>query len=85
MQRLLFPSAPYCTPAPLTWPQPQACLQPARDLFTRSSQLVASIVVIPLMARSDAPVLGGLYFTFNVPCDFLQIQETVLVRSAVIV
>jgi hypothetical protein len=58
----------------------QSSARPARDVFTRSSQLVSSIVVVPLIA-GDGPALGGLYFTFNSPCDFMHIQDTLLVGS----
>jgi hypothetical protein len=57
----------------------QACGAPARDIFTRSSRLVSSVVVVPLVA-GDEPPLGGLYFALDTPCEFVNIQDTLLVR-----
>jgi hypothetical protein len=56
----------------------QSCPSPARDLFTHASQAVSSLVVVPLLRGGTA--LGGLYLTQDVPCDFSNIKETVLVR-----
>lgn len=55
----------------------QCCPRPARDIFTRSSRLVSSIVVVPLIAGDAAP-LGGLYFCLDSPCEFANIQDTLL-------
>jgi hypothetical protein len=57
----------------------QCCPRPARDIFTRASRVVSSIVVVPLIA-GDAPPLGALYFALDTPCEFANIQETLLVR-----
>ncbi|KIY95513.1 hypothetical protein MNEG_12448, partial [Monoraphidium neglectum] len=55
----------------------QCCPRPARDIFTRASRVVSSIVVVPLIA-GDAPPLGALYFALDTPCEFANIQETLL-------
>ncbi|KAI8462305.1 MAG: kinase-like domain-containing protein [Monoraphidium minutum] len=55
----------------------QTCMRPARDVFTRSSELVASIVVVPLIAGDNEP-LGALYFALDAPCEFANIQDTLL-------
>jgi len=59
----------------------QACTHPARDIFTRASEVVSSLVVIPLLA-SDPSVgaLGALYFAHDSPCEFEHIQDVLLVR-----
>lgn len=41
--------------------------------------MVASIVVVPLLAGGGAP-LGALYFTLAAPCEFANLQDTLLVR-----
>lgn len=68
---------------------------PARDVFGQASDIVASVVVLPLFGRApqaakeaaaaaadaspeDAPVLGGLYFELDVPCDFENMRDTLL-------
>lgn len=50
----------------------------AKDVFSRSSDLVSSIVVVPLMVAGRC--LGGLYFALDSPCSFENIQELLLVR-----
>ena len=60
----------------------QTCVRPARDIFTSLSGLVASLVVVPLVsATGDA--LGGLYFALDRPCEFVNNQDTLLVRGGV--
>jgi hypothetical protein len=59
----------------------QNCPTPARDVFTHASDLVSSVVVVPLMAGEAA--LGALYFTQDSPCDFSNIQDALLVRRRV--
>lgn len=51
----------------------------ASDVFSRCSGLVASIVVVPLLAADGAP-LGGLYLAADEPCCFENIRGTLLVR-----
>lgn len=51
----------------------------ATDIFPQSSSdLVSSIVVIPLMVAGKA--FGGLYFALETPCSFDSIKELLLVR-----
>ncbi|KIY93525.1 hypothetical protein MNEG_14437 [Monoraphidium neglectum] len=54
----------------------QNCPAPARDVFTHATELVSSVVVVPLLV-GDA-VLGALYFTQDTPCDFSNIQDALL-------
>jgi len=54
----------------------QNCPAPARDVFTHASQLVSSVVVVPLLVGSQA--LGAIYFTQDTPCDFSNIQDSLL-------
>lgn len=59
----------------------QTCMRPARDVFTRSTELVSAIVVVPLVACDSEP-LGGLYFALDAPCEFSNIQDTLLVGGS---
>lgn len=68
--------APLCTPPP---PPAQRCVRPARDIFTSSSTMVASLVVLPLIPGCGAPPLGGLYYASPTPVDFANMQDTLLV------
>lgn len=52
---------------------------PARDVFTHSSALVSSVVVVPLLRSDDGAAIGALYFTQAAPCDFDNIQDALLV------
>jgi hypothetical protein len=65
------------TPHP---PPLQAFARPASDIFTRACDLVASIVVVPLIGDGGAPPLGALYWALDNPCEFGNVQETLLVR-----
>jgi hypothetical protein len=51
----------------------------ATDIFSRSSDLVASIVVVPLLVEGRA--LGGMYFALDSPCSFEDMQDALLVGS----
>jgi hypothetical protein len=51
-------------------------------VFTRSSRLVSSIVVVPLIAGAHPP-LGALYFALDAPCDFAHLEDCLLVRIRV--
>jgi len=55
----------------------QTCVRPARDVFTRISEMVSSIVVVPLIPSDQQP-LGALYYTLTTPCEFANIQDTLL-------
>jgi hypothetical protein len=59
---------------------PQSCPRPARDIFSRASRIVSSVVVLPLVAgdADDAPPLGGLYFALDAPCEFSNVQDVLL-------
>lgn len=69
----------------------QSVIQPARDVFTRStSELVSSLVVVPLVPAhhgggdgggggAAGSCLGALYFTHDAPCDWDNVQEPLLV------
>lgn len=46
-------------------------------MLTHYSREVSSLVAVPLLAGGDA--VGGLYLTQEAPCDFLNIQDVVLV------
>jgi hypothetical protein len=61
----------------------QTSARPARDIFTRASRLVSSVVVVPLVVGDEAP-LGGLYFALDTPCEFVNISDTLLVRPCVL-
>ncbi|KAI8469487.1 MAG: hypothetical protein J3K34DRAFT_459366 [Monoraphidium minutum] len=54
----------------------QNCPTPARDVFTHTSHMVSSLVVVPLLV--DDRALGALYFTQDTPCDFSNIQDALL-------
>jgi len=60
----------------------QSTARPARDVFTQPSQLVSSLVVVPLV-HGDRPPLAALYLTMEAPNDFANIQEPLLVGSVV--
>lgn len=62
--------------------QTQNCRFMARDIFTRGSDMVASIVVIPLISGNDK-ALGGMYFALDAPCSFEHLQDTLLVSHRV--
>lgn len=55
----------------------QTCPTPARDLFSPCSGLVASVVLIPLVAGPEGP-FGALYFALDKPCDFEAPRDTML-------
>ena len=74
-----------CQPA--TPPSPQSCPCPAKDVFSRSSGLVSSIVVVPLFAAAAAGEgaagpLGGMYFSLDTPCDFESFRDVLLVGGS---
>jgi hypothetical protein len=46
----------------------QSCMRPAPDIFISGSQMVASIVVLPLIHNHVA--FGGVYFTLDTPSNF---------------
>lgn len=46
----------------------QSCMKPATDIFISASQMVASIVVLPLVYGNQT--LGGLYFVLDTPSNF---------------
>ncbi|KAI8462418.1 MAG: kinase-like domain-containing protein [Monoraphidium minutum] len=54
----------------------QNCPTPARDVFTHATELVSSVVVVPLLVGDN--VLGAVYFTQDAPCDFSNIQDALL-------
>jgi len=65
----------------------QSCPSPARDVFSRSSDLVSSVVVLPLLVSSspnmaegtpDQAPLGGLYFALGSSCDFENLRDALL-------
>jgi hypothetical protein len=58
----------------------QSCAHPARDVFTQPDQLVASLVVVPLV-HGDGPPCGALYLTLESPNDFASLQAPLLVRA----
>lgn len=64
---------------------PQSCMKPATDIFISSQQMVASIVVLPLMYGDQN--LGGLYFTLETPSNFQNIKDMLMgfVNSIVLV
>ena len=55
----------------------QNARDPARDVFTHASAAVASVCCVPLLV-GDTP-FGALYLTQEAACDFLNIQEALLV------
>jgi hypothetical protein len=63
----------------------QSCMKPATDIFISSQQMVASIVVLPLMYGDQN--LGGLYFTLETPSNFQNIKDMLMgfVNSIVLV
>lgn len=60
------------------FPPSQGSKKIAKDIFTRSSDLVASIVVVPLLVGGTP--LGGIYFALETPHSFENLQNTLLVR-----
>ena len=56
----------------------QNCPSPARDVFTHASEVVASVVCVPLLAAGGGAALGGVYFTLASPCDFSNLQQSLL-------
>lgn len=56
----------------------QSCRKPAGDMFTHPNpvHIVSSIVVLPLVCEQT--VLGGLYFTLDVPCNFDNLRNTLV-------
>ncbi|KIZ06401.1 putative serine/threonine-protein kinase pats1 [Monoraphidium neglectum] len=57
----------------------QTCARPAKDIFTRASELVSSLVVVPLLAPEDEGTpLGAVYFALDHPCEFENMQDTLL-------
>ncbi|KAI8470348.1 MAG: kinase-like domain-containing protein [Monoraphidium minutum] len=55
----------------------QSCRDIARDVFSRASDLVASVVVVPLIGPGGAS-LGGLYLASDAPCGFTDVQGPLL-------
>lgn len=53
-------------------------MHPARDIFTQPAQLVASLVVVPLVHGDGAP-RAALYLSLEQPNDFTNIQAPLLV------
>jgi len=51
----------------------------AQDVFTRTSEAVASIVVLPVFTEVGTAA-GGIYFSADTPCGFQEMQDTLLVR-----
>jgi hypothetical protein len=60
---------------------PQSCADPARDIFSGASELVASLVVIPVSSRGG--VFAALYLALEAPCDFEALSSVLLVRLCV--
>jgi hypothetical protein len=60
-------------------------MHPATDIFISNQQMVASIVVLPLMYGDQN--LGGLYFTLEQPSNFQNIKDMLMgfVNSIVLV
>ena len=56
----------------------QSTARPARDVFTQPSQLVSSLVVVPLVYGNDRPI-AALYLTMEAPNAFDSVQEPLLV------
>lgn len=54
----------------------QSCLKPATDIFISGAQMVASIVVLPLIYGGST--LGGLYFTLEVTSNFQNIKDLLM-------
>jgi hypothetical protein len=46
----------------------QSCVRPATDIFISASQMVASIVVLPLVYNGT--IIGGMYFTKETCSNF---------------
>jgi len=55
----------------------QSTAHPARDIFTQPAQLVASLVVVPLVHGDEAP-RAALYLTLESPNDFSNLQAPLL-------
>jgi hypothetical protein len=51
-------------------------MKPATDIFISSQQMVASIVVLPLMYSDQN--MGGLYFTLETPSNFQNIKDMLM-------
>ncbi|GBF87377.1 hypothetical protein Rsub_00088 [Raphidocelis subcapitata] len=51
---------------------------PARDLFLTSGDTVASLVIVPLVARDLAFGFGAFYYSLATPCDFENLQECLM-------
>lgn len=54
----------------------QSCMKPATDIFISAAQMVASIVVLPLIYGGQT--LGGLYFTLETPSNFQNIKDLLM-------
>lgn len=70
------PHNPIISSLPHTW-RAQSCPKMARDVFGRNSELVSSVVVVPLVV--DGAPIGGLYFALDSPCSFEGMQDALLV------
>jgi len=53
-------------------------MKPATDIFISATQMVASIVVLPLIYGNQT--LGGLYFMLETPSNFQNIKDMLMVR-----
>lgn len=52
-------------------------MKPATDIFISATQMVASIVVLPLIYGNQT--LGGLYFMLETPSNFQNIKDMLMV------
>ena len=50
----------------------QSCMKPATDIFINGQEMVASIVVLPLIC--DGTSFGGFYFTLETASNFQNIK-----------
>ena len=51
-------------------------MKPATDIFISATQMVASIVVLPLIYGNQT--LGGLYFMLETPSNFQNIKDMLM-------
>ena len=59
----------------------QLCKQPARDIFGRSPEPVASVVVVPILPPRSSDAIGAVYFTSDTPVNFANVQDLLLVSG----
>ena len=71
-------AATYGTP---NMPRSQLCKQPARDIFGRSPEPVASVVVVPILPPRSSDAIGAVYFTSDTPVNFANVQDLLLVSG----